>query len=223
MPGSPDTPPEVRPRRPDIVDSGGTPLLPDYPELKAVLRERLNKRLQLQIEQHMGILQVASRRVMYEGDALAVVREDGTVDESDLSEAHAEFGVDPTDIETLAPAVIVEKFDQLARQIAAAQERTAFDTLESVVAATGNVIDAKGRSLSAELWLEALERQPLEFGRDGLPHMPTIAVHKDVVEKAREELARLEQEPELRAKLTEILEQKRVEWRHRESDRKLVE
>lgn len=198
-------------------------MLPDYPEQKGVLRQRLDARLHLQIRQLRGFLGEARTRVMHEGDCLVVIRDDGTVDRSELTEAHAEFQVDRRDVEGLAPEKILEKYQEMAKKIAGAQEESAFAEINRVVAATGNVIDAQGRGFTAELWLEALEAYPLEFGRDNRPRFPTVIVHPDVEERVRKELDRIENEPELLERMARLVERKHAEWRSRESNRRLVE
>ena len=73
------------------------------------------------------------------------------------------------------------------------------------------------------LYYDLMENElEIDFDKDEQPELPTIVVHPDVFKNIAEKLAAFENDPEFRRKRAEILARKKLEWRAREADRKLV-
>jgi len=79
-------------------------MLPDYPESKARLRELLTQPLAM--AQQAGIFSQMKTRRMFEGHRMGLIREDGSVDISDLQHLKSELQIDLKDIESITTADI---------------------------------------------------------------------------------------------------------------------
>jgi len=67
-----------------------------------------------------------------------------------------------------------------------------------------------------------LEKVEISFNKDNTPILPTFVAASSTSEKIREVFRIIEDTPELKEKMDNIIEKKRSEWRDRESSRKLV-
>jgi len=89
-------------------------MLPDYPESKARLRELLTQPLAM--AQQAGIFSQMKTRRMFEGHRMGLIREDGSVDISDLQHLKSELQIDLKDIESITTADVSLLFDGLSPQ-----------------------------------------------------------------------------------------------------------
>src|SRR6266850_1498376 len=58
-----------------------------------------------------------------------------------------------------------------------------FEQLRQVMEATGQVVDAKGKPYSHDLYLDLLEKVDIDFTEDGQPKMPTLVVPPNLAPK----------------------------------------
>lgn len=98
-----------------------------------------------------------------------------------------------------------------------------FRIIEESTKEAGTSKDAGGQPLTAELILEVWEKLIFTFDKHGVWKMPQMTGHPAQAERYRQELARIENEGELRQRFNELLERKRREWNARQANRKLVD
>jgi hypothetical protein len=197
-------------------------MLPDFPRLKTEIQKLLAMGLEDRIRQDPLFSQMRQVR-FFEGDKWAIGRTHGDVDQSSFTKIVAEVPVKHDDVISKGVMAFVENVGVLAKQIQQQQATILFDAINKATTVTGNVVDAKGRPFTFELFLEMIEKMELSFDDEGNPHMPSLIVHPAMAAKIQENRAEWEANPEYKERLDEIIARKRREWNDRESHRELVD
>jgi len=101
------------------------------------------------------------------------------------------------------------------------KSRMLLDELDKAVTEAGNVFSAGGKALDFDIFLKALRKlDPEFFTHHARPALLCSPETGDQVERLQEEWLR---DPEKKRRLDDLWNQKREEWRDRESARKLVD
>ncbi len=115
------------------------------------------------------------------------------------------------------------KFKRTAESLAEAQGKMMFTTASEAAESVGNVVDAKDMPIREAL-LEVQRKVQLDFDpRTGEPRHHTMVVNPEMFEKIKDDLEGLERDPGFLAELAEIRQKKWMDWRDRESRRRLVD
>lgn len=198
-------------------------MLPDYPDAKAKLMQILIEQMRQENKRELGFIGEIPRSIMFEGDRSLIKRSDGTNQEIKLETISSEILFTPEEIKTANPDDLFNKMNGAAKEMAKKQKNMVFDTIERESSAIGNVVDGKGRPFSVDMFLEALEKMEIHFDPvTKQPSIPSPVMHPDMVEKAKEELGKIDTDPVYKKRFEEVIEKKRGDWLVRESNRKLV-
>ena len=197
-------------------------MLPEYVGLKTRISERLATGLRKDLHED-GVISLVSHVVIHEGSDVGTVTEEGVLERRGFRKVEHSVPMSVEEIEEGGIDLIRAKLAELREAMAQEQHEVLFETITEAVESVGNVVQAGGGPLTAELWLESLEKMELSFDPDGRWRMPTVVVHPKHMDRVRSEMERLESEPELKERLEALVNQKREEWRDRESDRRLVD
>lgn len=112
-------------------------------------------------------------------------------------------------------------YEDIAQEVARKQSHMTYEKIGEAVAKVGNQITEQGPP-TAETVLNALSKMWIEFNNDGT-HVPLTIVSSSEMKPAYDAaFKQLEEDPALRKRYQELLETKRLQWRERESSRKLV-
>lgn len=198
-------------------------MLPDFPELKKELRKMVTERLRRGVYRETTLLSRMRKFDSHEGNSFSVHRGDGTVDRSTYRAAEATMTIDKKDLATLSPKALTEKIDQAALEMAEQTSKTISDKLHQVTSDSGQVHDAKGKPLSPDTLLEALEKIDIDFNKDGEPSGLTVVVGPELAEHIRRKSPEWEADPEFKRRHRELMDRKREAWRDRESRRTLAD
>lgn len=197
-------------------------MLPDYPFLKAKIRERLMRQMDEQRYAAMGIMGEVPRSIIFEGSKSLVVRDDGSIQEVEYKLASSQLSLSKEELESASPEDIMGKLSETAEDLASQQSKAAFKTMNEEIDKVGNTVDGKGKQL-IDVYLEAIEKVFIDFDREtSKPRLPTFVMHPDLMEKATKELQKIETDPHYKNIFEKLIEKKREEWNARESNRKLV-
>jgi hypothetical protein len=197
-------------------------MLPDYPEFKKRLTRLLLRRLDEQIRSEPMLQQV--RRIQYfEGDSYQSGVESGEVSGAKFTEVAAAFTPNRTAVIEKGPGAIVDNIDEIAKDIQKQQAELIFTHIASTSEKAGTSVDAKGRPFDFDMFIEALERIQIEFDEEGKPLMPSFYVNQIVAQKIAAQIPEWKRNPDYKRRMDDLIEQKRKEWRDRESRRRLVD
>lgn len=200
-------------------------MLPDYPKAKAKLLSKLMSRMRSRARQETGpFAQMPVKQIVEGRGKWKMIRADGSVDDAPLKKFGAEMKISISEIENLSMGfgLILHKFDEVAESIGTTLSRHFYDKISKVTDQVGNLIDAKGKPFSPELFLKGLETIQIDFAPDGSPKLPTYVVHPSQFEQAKKVIEEAQTGLKFRKEYLRIIEEKRLDWRARESARKLV-
>jgi hypothetical protein len=194
-------------------------VLPDFSKTRKKLDEIATLQIQVGTHVGLGVLNQIRFKMTREGHANRLVREDGTVEDIEFRRIGVEVEIPVEEAEKWGPSDSARKLAEVSAEMARKQASFVYEKLDEAVTKVGNVIDAKG-NLSVEHYFEMLSKIRLDFDSSGNPRLPQAAGG------AAERLLNLEStiraDPKLCARLNDVIDQKREEWRAREADRALV-
>jgi hypothetical protein len=149
-------------------------MIPNFPDLKDEFNRALSRFMQRRIDFHLGVVGSVPRGRVFEGKRHVMVRENGSEEETEMREASVETRIPIDEIRGLDLPHLLEKIDASAKEMARIQATGFYQSMAKGVAKIGNTVDAGGKPLTVELFLDALEKILIDFYSDGSPHMPTV-------------------------------------------------
>jgi hypothetical protein len=198
-------------------------LLPDFTATKKEIKRIVTERLRRGVYQEAAFLSRLRRSKSHEGDSFTIHRLDGSTQTNRYREIAVELAIDKKDLATLTPKALAEKIDKAAVEMAEKTSRGFFEKLHQVTSESGRVHDAKGKPISSETLLEALEMIDIDFDEKGEPSGLTVVVGPELWERIKQKVPEWEADPEFKRRHGELMQRKREAWRDRESRRKLVD
>jgi hypothetical protein len=197
-------------------------MLPDFPMLKHDFERAITRFMRARSRQYEGPIANVPKSQVFEGHETAIVRIDEKEDITEIIEARAELQIPFADLPRMQLLDLLGRLDEVVKEIAATKAKHFYETIAKASQRAGTAVDAKGSRLTAEYFLDGLEKVWIEFKSDGTARMPELVVGPALADDARQVLARLKSEPELQRRFNEIMIKKREEWRAREANRELV-
>jgi len=196
-------------------------MLPDYPKVKKELEKAYFLIFKKLVEGYTP--DPFFRQVqVFEGGKTAIVREDGTKDETNPFQVESLFTISTKEIPNLKIDEILKRIDETAMQLSSERQKRLYQSLSDQLERAGRMMDGEGRSISAEVILEALDNVMITFDEGGNPQIPTLVIHPDLADKAKAADEEFKKSPELRERYDQIISKKREEWNAREASRRLV-
>lgn len=197
-------------------------MLPDLPNLKSEIQKILDLYLAKQINIRLGFIGESPKQIIHEGNRTRVIREDGSVEETELQMASAEITLNIDDIPFFTPEKRLSMINETADKMAKNMSTMLLESLQGTLEKAGRVIDQKGKPLDADAIFSLFEFTQIDFDRAGM-HVPfSLVLSPELFEKAAQTLERIKSDPKLRERYEEIMLKKRMEWLDREAARKLV-
>lgn len=193
-------------------------MLPDFPKVRDHASEILKKWFHGRVSMRTGIMQKMKGRVLHEGNQIELHRSDGSIDLVTMEPQRSEFRLELKEFEKLGLEAVMKALDKTAIDVADKQTRFFFKSLNKICDESGQTFDAQGKSISYELIFQLLEGVDIDFDNRGNPLFPTLISNK----KVKEYFDKVEMTEEQKERFERLIEQKRSEWRDRESDRRLV-
>jgi hypothetical protein len=193
-------------------------MLPDFPKVRSEATRILEAWFEGRRGQRLGIMQQMKNVVMHEGHRTSLHRWDGSVEQKPMKKLGAPIRLMREDLEEKGFGAVLEALDKTAQDIADKQGKFFIQRLKETLEEAGQTIEAKGQPLTFDLVLDLLEKIEFDFDEHGQPIWPSALSGPSLAEKAKAWTITDEQKQRLEA----IVERKRITWRDREGDRKLV-
>lgn len=197
-------------------------MFPDFIALKYELTQILTKGLSENIKAGTPLADVREYR-MHEGNRFTVFRDDGSSETTFPQQHRAGFRTDPIEVNNKGYKVIDESLQKVRDEMRSSQSKSMFDCITEAAEEVGNVINAKGQPITAELILDLYETGNWSFDEDGNWNGMQIIYNPIHNARMQAERKRLETEPELKRRFEEIVKRKKEEWDVRQANRKLVD
>jgi hypothetical protein len=182
------------------------------------------KVMELAHHHHLGSFSGIKSSIMHEGESDQIIREDGSVAEiiPKSLQSNGVIPVDSRDIEEIELNGILKALQEVGRGLADAKAKMILESIEEATKEVGNHIGP--RSDSAEQFFEMIEKRYFDFDAMGRPIWGEFVVgDKETAEKLGTTMNRIESTPELKRRMSLLIEQKRREFLDREAARKLVD
>ena len=196
-------------------------MFPDFLKVKEKLQKMYPYKVAEARSSHMGALTEGSRRI-FEGNKIIVIREDGSIEESNLKKTTVKLQVRPADVETMTLEMTLHKTNEVIEEMAETEAKSVYEQIIKSVNEVGNIVSGDGKPFSMDLFFETLEKISIDFDKAGNPEPLTPVVNSDLWPSVEKVLSQAKADPEDDKRYKEIIERKREEWRARESNRKLV-
>lgn len=198
-------------------------MIPDFPVQKARLRELWTEYVDRKQQQYLGFWSTLPSRTHHEGEKWLLERADGSSDSYEYRTLEAAFSIDIEEAPILTPDKVRNKLDEIAREMARQMSQGIYQSLNETLEKYGQTIDGEGRSFNKATFLEAIEAVEFDFDENGEPAYPALLMHPELYEKIKDDVQAWDQDPEFKTRHKIIMERKRIQWRDRESRRKLVD
>ncbi|MFA6461968.1 MAG: hypothetical protein WCV90_06920 [Candidatus Woesearchaeota archaeon] len=197
-------------------------MLPDFPVLKSEIKKRFNEYIRLKSNAD-PLLSAITKIHILEGDKLVYYTIEGIKKETTFDEFKSKFSVHNQEIIDNGVNGFISAANEVSSDIQSQLGRKIFSTFDKITEETGNRVDAKGKELSSDVFLEALEKMEIDFDDNGNPCMPTMFVSPELGKKIQENLPIWEKDLEHKKKFEDLMKKKKEEWNDRESNRTLVD
>ena len=197
-------------------------MLPDFPKVKEKLALMLYYIFNQDRLTHLGPIANVPVSLIFEGNKTILIREDGSVEEMDPKKATAELQVNFEEFEEMNDAVVLNKIDGAAEEIAGQQAKSFYEVIGRAAEEVGNVVSADGKSFSMDIFFEGLEKIDIDFDESGNPSGLMCSVSPELFPSIAKVIEKAKNDPEMDKRFDAIMERKKEAWRVRESNRKLV-
>lgn len=194
-------------------------MLPTFPKIIELRREANEGVLKAKVREIAPQFGMIGHNVQFEGGAHTITRADDTVDHTEMEAFSAEVRVARgSALHEFTPEVVDAYLTGAARQMAEGMSKHFFEVMDRGTREAGMVVDGKGGPITEDLILEMIEKMEHTFDEDGTWNPPTILAGQEIIDK----MAGNQMSPEANAKLGEILDRKRDDFRRRQAGRVLA-
>lgn len=179
--------------------------------------------LEQAFQEHLGFWAHVPSYRQYEGSSWSLNRPDGSIVTGEFMGIEGVLTVSADEVPTLTPDKVKEKLREAALTMARQTSQGFFKDLDEQLEQHGQVFDAKGQPLDKEIFLRTLDSLQIEFDEQGEPILPALMMHPQMAESIKAEMQQWDNDPEFIKRHRALIQRKRMEWRDRESRRKLVD
>jgi hypothetical protein len=197
-------------------------MLPDIPKTKAEISRQLRLRIRKVAGSLNPFLSMGTTVIQHEGFAHSYEQIGVGIIEEKLKEHAIPIEIKLDEVPDLIGDRLIAKVDGVADELARRTSQDAYKKLDESMAKVGNSIDAGGKPLSQEIYLEMLQKMEIDFTEDGEPAF-RLMMHPDMADVVRKRMEEWENDKDFQRRYNELILLKREAWFDRESSRKLVD
>jgi hypothetical protein len=195
-------------------------MLPRIASLEAEFSDALTRYVQ-QRSRSDGLLREIRAHVIHEGAASTIQRSPTDSEKTEMFAAQAETTMRFDEIEAVDMNYIIKKANEIAEHFGRKFSESLFQTMDDATAKTGQRVDARGAPLTNEAIMKMLSMMPIEFEKSQHGDI-TIVTAPEMLPRFQMLERELNENPELRKKMNDLMDQKRNEFREREINRNLA-
>ena len=199
-------------------------MLPDFPEVKNRLGDRLIRRVKCQLAQEDPFLARIRHHRIFEGHDMIVTGPDGWRDKIKCKKLQASASLSYKEIEGQDTSSLTAQMGGIAGQFAEQRAKLFFNKIDEVTEATGNVVKtAVPGSPKPDDFFQMIKTIQWDFDENGAPVPYTFVSTPEGARRFYAVLEQIDSDPALKQQYEEIMAVKRDQWRVREAHRKLVD
>jgi hypothetical protein len=197
-------------------------VLPDIPKTKAEISRQLRLRIRSVARSLNPFLRMGTTVIQHEGFTHSYEQLGTGIVEEQLKEHAIPIEIRFSEVPDLIGDKLTAKVDAIADELARRTSQDAYKKLDESTGKVGNWVDAGGRPLTQNIYLEMLEKMDMDFEEDGQPGF-SLVMHPDLAEVVRVRMEEWEKDKDFQRRYDELIRVKREAWVDRESNRKLVD
>lgn len=199
--------------------------LPKNKETKAIIEKCLSQRFNSIMRYEMRPFNESLHIIQREGKVLMHNTLDNQNSQKTMEYRKAEFThkTDPQQLISMTLEDVIKVLDEEAKNIGSQMTKYYFQVLDNTAEETGNVVDAKDRKPTPELFLDAMRKISIPFDKDGNPKLPTMIINEEMSNVWRKIIEEAEANPNIKKEFDKIIEQKKKEYDAEQAGRKLVD
>lgn len=201
-------------------------MIVDFIEIKEKLHTITNILLREEIKRRAPFIGSIGSRYLHEGDKHMVGTVEQDKSELEMKRGKSSFYLSREEMSKITFLEIVEKIKESAEEMAGQMERGAFQTLTEEMEKHNRNIPGNP-PFSPEAFLKGLEMIDIDFADDDpqKPHLPTLVMHPDLAQKAKEQEESMTPEEKARfdEEMKKIIEKKYQDFMKREGGRKIID
>jgi len=198
-------------------------MLPDFPKEKREFEKFWNDYLVNKHRELLGFFASIPSFTIHEGHLWRIERSDGSKSERPFEELSSEFIIKNEEVPELTPEKIKEKLDAVAEDTARQVSQKIIKEIQEAAEQVGNTVNANGKSLTKEHFLELLEKIDTGFDEQGEWIRPSLIMHPNFWKENEEKFKQWDLDKDFIKRQEKIINKKREEWHAREALRKLVD
>jgi hypothetical protein len=197
-------------------------MLPDYPIFKKNLEDKLTERVRLISELGNIPFSEIRHQKIFEGTSGALVREDGAKEEIEMHTLSEQMVWRYDEIMTLTPEAVLMQIDKVGQAMGDKKAKMTIAEIDKAVTRIGNVVNAQGGKFGPKHFFEIVRKIIVPFDEFENPIFPTVVAGEKASNDIKRVMAEIDSSDQLKREFSDLLEQKRMEWRDREAARSLV-
>lgn len=198
-------------------------MIPDFPFTKSELMEVFAYQVSIRHKRYLGPFPEIPSYQHHEGDTWELVRQDGTSSDDSYKDISSQFEIHVDEVPQMTVSDLIGRIDTIARETAQQTHRMILQDIHEAAEEAGQVTDAKGEPFDQDLFLEGLRSVQIDFDKEGNPKEPALVMAPELWETKKEEFMAWEEDEDFKRRYAALMQEKREEWRARESRRKLVD
>lgn len=162
-------------------------MIPDFPAAKKFLHKLLTHFMKDKVDENTPLATSVTRRILFEGDSLSVIRADGSHHHGAMTKAESTLAISEEELGSLTNEDFLDKMSASAGDMARIIEKGLIDTLDAVTREAGNTLNIGGQ-LTPDALLSTLERLPIAFENDdrSKPEVPFMLTHPEVLKQLKQ-------------------------------------
>jgi hypothetical protein len=198
-------------------------MLPDFSELKAEIAKLIDAKLRASIRSKNPVMAEMRRYTQHEGRKLRYEQmPDYNKAESEFEAISTKVLIEFSEVPNLVGLNLEKKLNEIADSAASGVSKSMYRKIDDSCEKAGTAMHANGQPMSPEMMLEMMDRVEMSFDHSGNP-TTTFVFHPNMLSSFKQVTEKIDNDPELHQRHTEILRRQREAWATRESNRKLVD
>ena len=199
--------------------------LPKLKEVKTIVEKSVSKRFSSVMRNEMRPFNESPNIIQHEGKTLIHNTLDNQASKKVMKYklAQVDYKLEYAKLSNMSAEEILEVIDEKAKDMGGQMAKHQFEVLNQTIKATGNSINAGGKKLTPDLFLESMNKISISFDKDGSPKLPTIVISPKSADEWKRIMDEAESDPEHKAKFEAIMKKKKEEYDAEQASRKLVD
>lgn len=198
-------------------------MLPDFPSVKRRADRAFSDFVKREIVRRSPILGEVSRITQHEGHNWSFGPAGQRREGEGYLKLEAEFSLTREEMRQGGMAAVRKRYEEVAEFFAEKQTKDMFAKVSAAADSVGNVVDAGGQ-FSQEHFIDLFEKVEVDYDPETRrPKNAMFVMHPDTYRKVVPQIKEWEEDAAFQERLKRVHERKWLEWRDRESRRRLVD